>query len=249
MLKGQTSNHIICIPSKNRLEWITAHKFFENYKIFVEPQDYEKYVQKFGDKVVNIWQNDKWFWYVLNFMAKYVQEQWKKYMFFVDDDIFGFRVRTEWVKTKKLEWPLDSIVQEFVNICEEKWLSQLWLSFTWHNRMKKQIFTKNVASWGCHCTNVDDFLAVWWVPEYPPIYSDYIISFNLILSWYRTGGYYKYCFDHIMASKEWWAATLYRDKEKFKEYTKAVQQMYWDYVRLVEKHGQLEIRFKFSLFK
>ena len=89
----------ICIISKGRADICTTHKLFELYNIdsfyMVEPQDYQNYVDVFGEKkVVNIKENDKGIYYVRNFCIEWSKENGYKKHWQVDDDLRGLFFRS-----------------------------------------------------------------------------------------------------------------------------------------------------------
>ncbi len=82
----------ICIISKDRADICTTHKLLDydgiTYFYFVEPQDYNKYVERFGkDKVINIGENDKGVYYVRNFCIEWSKKQGYEKHWQTDDDL------------------------------------------------------------------------------------------------------------------------------------------------------------------
>lgn len=82
----------IYIVSKDRAEICTTHKILDfsgiTWSYAVEPQDYEKYVERFGENyVVNIGENDKGIYYVRNFCIEHSKNAGHKKHWQVDDDL------------------------------------------------------------------------------------------------------------------------------------------------------------------
>ena len=91
--------YTVYIPSKGRAHLCHTAKLLDdygitNYKIVVEPQDYESYVNKWGkEKVVQLPDNDQGIAFSRSFIKKYSRSQGEKFHWQVDDDIISFRVR------------------------------------------------------------------------------------------------------------------------------------------------------------
>lgn len=88
----------ICIISKGRAKTCTTHKLFESFGIdyyyMVEPQDYQKYVDIFGqEKVINIKENDKGIYYVRNFCIEWSKNNGHEKHWQIDDDLRGLFFR------------------------------------------------------------------------------------------------------------------------------------------------------------
>jgi hypothetical protein len=91
--------YTVYIPSKDRAQLCHTAKLLDdcgitNYKIVVEPQDYESYVNKWGpEKIVQLPDNDQGIAFSRSFIKKYSQSQGEKFHWQVDDDVISFRVR------------------------------------------------------------------------------------------------------------------------------------------------------------
>lgn len=93
------SKLLITIPSKARPDSIVKdtysyvqHSTFP-FNIFVEPQDYDSYIQAGIDPgcLVNILKNNMGFYYVKNFIKKHCIDNNYKYVFKLDDDVTNVR--------------------------------------------------------------------------------------------------------------------------------------------------------------
>lgn len=92
---------LIAVPSKNRwreneiqrktLAWLIYTKY--DYRIFVEPQDYNYYNSIIGikDKVVDIGENDRGIGFAKIKIQQYAEKYGFDYVFKLDDDIIGWR--------------------------------------------------------------------------------------------------------------------------------------------------------------
>jgi hypothetical protein len=98
----------IYIPSKGRAHHGHTAKLLDscgitNYKIVVEPQDYDAYVEKWGaEKVVQLPENDKGISYSRSYIKKYSREQGETFHWQMDDDMISFRLRLD-NKNKKVD--------------------------------------------------------------------------------------------------------------------------------------------------
>lgn len=85
----------IYIPSKSRSDCITGKKLKEhkiNFKIVIEPQDYDEYVKKW-DNLLILDKNDKGISYVRQSIINYAKSLNQKYIWMIDDDITEFWFR------------------------------------------------------------------------------------------------------------------------------------------------------------
>ena len=87
----------ICIISKDRSDICTTHKLFDDYGIeyfyMVEPQDYQNYYQRFGNKVINIGKDDAGIYFVRNFCIQWSKENGYDMHWQIDDDLRNFYYR------------------------------------------------------------------------------------------------------------------------------------------------------------
>lgn len=87
----------ICIISKDRSDICTTHKLFDEYGIeyfyMVEPQDYQDYYQKFGNKVINIGKDDAGIYFVRNFCIEWSKQNGYDMHWQIDDDLRNFYYR------------------------------------------------------------------------------------------------------------------------------------------------------------
>lgn len=107
---------LIAVPSKNRMEtlekftyqWLKLLSF--DWKIFVEPQDFEKYANV-ATNLISIEKDNQGFSYVKSFIKNYAEKNGYDLVFKVDDDIkcfTDFRKNTTPEKTAEL-------LTEFIN--------------------------------------------------------------------------------------------------------------------------------------
>lgn len=91
--------YTIYIPSKGRAHHGHTAKLLDdcgitNYKIVVEPQDYESYVDKWGtEKVVELPENNQGIAFSRSFIKRYSRSQGEKFHWQMDDDMISFRLR------------------------------------------------------------------------------------------------------------------------------------------------------------
>jgi len=226
----------VIIPSKDRLDY-TAGKFFDEYTLVLEPQDYDKYEH---DKKIKLKDNDKGFGYLMKSIADYVLEEGEKYFLFVDDDIFNITCRDG-------EYKQQEMIQEALGIMEKNKLSQLWVSFKGHNWYEeKELKIGAGAVWGMHFSNAEHIEAVGNYLEVLKIFSDYEITARLVKRGFRIGRWYKYMFHHKMKSQEGGASFIYEKKNLMMEQCQLLKRLYGDTVRVFinDKHGGLpEVRF------
>lgn len=109
---------LVAVPSKNRAEelvkytysWLSKVEGLDiDYRIFVEPQDYDSYGV---DNLVNIGQNDQGLFFVKQFIYDYALENGYDAIFKVDDDVRG------WTNYRAKQGPEDS-AKTFIKIIEE----------------------------------------------------------------------------------------------------------------------------------
>lgn len=92
-------NYTIYIPSKGRAQYGHTAKLLDdceitNYKIVVEPQDYDAYVARWGkEKIVMLPENDQGISFSRSYIKKYSRERGEKFHWQMDDDMISFRLR------------------------------------------------------------------------------------------------------------------------------------------------------------
>ena len=85
----------IYIPSKSRSDCLTAKKLKEHnidFKIVIEPQDYEEYVKKHSNLLI-LNRNNQGISYVRQSIINYAKSLNQKYIWMIDDDITEFWFR------------------------------------------------------------------------------------------------------------------------------------------------------------
>lgn len=92
------NRYTIYIPSKNRLNLcLTAELFIKNwidFKLVIEPQEYESYEKKYGsDKLLQLDKNDAGLPYSRNWIKNYSKSIWEDYHWQFDDDIVDIKQR------------------------------------------------------------------------------------------------------------------------------------------------------------
>ena len=84
----------IYIPSKGRIDNFTGNKLESEqipFKLFVEPKEYDDYVERWGEhRVINIGVDDKGIVYVRNFILSYARNRGQSWIWMLDDDILEF---------------------------------------------------------------------------------------------------------------------------------------------------------------
>jgi len=91
--------YTVYIPSKGRAHHGHTAKLLDgcgvtNYKLVVEPQEYDAYVDKWGkEKVVKLPENDQGISFSRSYIKKYSQQQGEKFHWQMDDDLLSFRLR------------------------------------------------------------------------------------------------------------------------------------------------------------
>lgn len=118
------TNILVAIPSKNRIEalmkntlaWVRLLGL--DYKVFVEPQDYEKYIEYVGSRnIVTLPENNRGLGYSKQCIKKYALENGHGLVFKVDDDIKGF---TNYRKGSKTPEETALVVRNFLFKFEDK---------------------------------------------------------------------------------------------------------------------------------
>lgn len=113
---------LIAIPSKNRIEtlkkytWAWARDLNHTKKIFVEPQDLNKYLEIcFRDDIVVLDKDNQGLGYAKQFIQNYAKKNGYNLVFKLDDDLRGmteFRTRISLPKVVEK-------VDRFLDFCEE----------------------------------------------------------------------------------------------------------------------------------
>lgn len=234
---------IIAMPSKNRVDGMTALKIFKYPVIFVEPQDLEKYKEKHSDKkIVCIDKNDMGFGFVLRKIVDYTIEQGEKYFLFVDDDIFGLK------RKDKKDFDIDDFTKEGEEIMDRYELAQLGVSFGGHNWYHKSKFKRNTAVWGMGFMNAEKIKAVGNYNEKLMLFNDYEITARLIINKQRVLSWYDYMFLHKMGAAEGGANTFYKKQDFTKGQIKLLYMPYQKYMKIMyhKKHKLWEFRFNWK---
>jgi len=100
----------ICIPTKDRIDIMTTHLFFDpkDVLIFVEPQEINEYIDTWPDYTfVNIEKNDNGIQYVRNFILNYATEN----IIMADDDIYWFGKRNDKYRYDELINPSELLTE------------------------------------------------------------------------------------------------------------------------------------------
>lgn len=103
----------VCIPSKGRAGSIKTLRLLDGYDkvlIFVEPQDYDAYVQKHSEhsKIINIGENDMGIAFVRNYIMDYCFSVGINYPWMIDDDMLYIFKRT-YFKYEKNYYKLEAL--------------------------------------------------------------------------------------------------------------------------------------------
>ena len=90
----------IYIPSKWRVDLcLTAElldKYWLEYKLVIEPQEYESYKKKYGEgKLLQLDKNDQGLPYSRNWIIEYSKSLWDKYHWQFDDDVIDIKIREQ----------------------------------------------------------------------------------------------------------------------------------------------------------
>ncbi len=119
---------LIAIPSKNRIATLLKYTYsWVKYtqagelKIFVEPQDYDEYVQYIpADNLIVIPENNKGLGYVKEQILFYAKQTGSEYIFKLDDDIRCFMdFRHSFKDSKEKITFFDRMVKELVSVLED----------------------------------------------------------------------------------------------------------------------------------
>jgi hypothetical protein len=90
------NKYVIYIPSKGRANLARTTQTIEglNYKLVVEPQDYDGYCKVYSaDKVVRLDKNDQGIAYARNYIKQYSRDRGEEKHWQLDDDIEKFLIR------------------------------------------------------------------------------------------------------------------------------------------------------------
>lgn len=148
------SKYTIYIPSKGRPDTIRTHKRCEGlkYKIVVEPQDYDSYLNTFGvDQLVKMDKNDQGLPFARNFIKNYSIEQGEKFHWQFDDDIKNFLVRVGNKNVKTNPANCMSIVEQTMDLFSNISISSMTdVSYAFS---KKQPVRLNYLTYTCVLVN------------------------------------------------------------------------------------------------
>jgi len=116
----------VYILSKGRHDSVMTHKTLiehgiDNYKIFVEPQDYDAYATIHEEEnLVNIEHNDLGISYVRNYIGDYARKHDHEMYWMMDDDFRNFRRQHEnrnvVIETNRALAAVESVVDRYANI-------------------------------------------------------------------------------------------------------------------------------------
>lgn len=219
--------------------------------LLVEKEQYDEYKKRYAGfyNIIVLPESNMGFSYMMNQMLENAPE----YFMFSDDDILGFEEYTEKGNNKCL---LDNIFNEGVEIMKKNGYSQLGIGFKGHNfyRIKdgirvyeKNEIHENLPSWGMFIAKTADLKAVGGYNQQLALFSDYEMSARLVTSGYKIARWNKYMFDHKMKSFSGGAADLYKKSEKIDSSIDIIKAKYpIDSFKVIEMHGQREIRFNFK---
>lgn len=89
--------HSIYIPSRGRHDCcLTANVLVEegiDFRVVVEPQDRDDYVDRYGERVLTMNESDRGIAYVRNWIKDYSIKQGESHHWQIDDNIRGFQIR------------------------------------------------------------------------------------------------------------------------------------------------------------
>jgi hypothetical protein len=144
---------LIAIPSRSRVEGLKkdTHSFVKHsefpYKIFVEPQQYDDYLEEFSeDELIVLDKNDQGLCYAKKFIMKYCLKNKYKYVFKMDDDINNLRVRqiTEIKKKNKVDRAfrtknfLDAAIKDSLKLFSELGEQIKGVSFNYGQELRQE---------------------------------------------------------------------------------------------------------------
>lgn len=158
---------LIAVPSKSRsatiqkltLSWLSKTKL--DYRVFIEPQEYGKYVKTMGNgRLVLLGANDKGLGYSKESIKDYAIKNGYDLIFKVDDDMLGW-----WGRSRRRS---DSVSHEvFIELlkdCEEQFLKHpevkaIGFSYAWQMFDKDKWTGINQRLQSCYLTRTQDFHA------------------------------------------------------------------------------------------
>lgn len=188
---SNTNKYVIYILSKGRARLVkTTHTIQNlNYKLVVEPQDYDDYCNVYtSDKVIRMDKNDQGITYVRNFIKQYSRSRGEEKHWQLDDDIEKFLVRKQTASKNVTADPLLCI--SFVEHCMDMFsnvaisgISSAAYAFSkryavHHNRLAYQ------------CVLVDNSVDIEWTTK---ITEDWAYTLSVL-----EAGYCTLAFHHIM---------------------------------------------------
>lgn len=188
---------LIAIPSKGRpkelfkdtYSFIKHSKF--DFKIFIEPQDHEEYLEFFDEKeIVILSENNRGLCFSKLEIFEYCKEKKYKYVFKMDDDICNLRVRNiSKIKEKnevdrkfRTENFLDTAIANSLNLLKKDRVKGI--SFPYGNELRIEdeniLFTHfNKRFQSCYLVDVD-FLFPYPEHIYNQCFEDFDTFFNII---------------------------------------------------------------------
>ena len=152
----------IYIPSKARSDYcLTADIFIAegiDVKIVIEPQDREKYKEKYEKYILVMEKNDQGIAYVRNWCKKHALNNKDKFHWQIDDNIRAFRRRENKKNIRCKAIPCLQEVEDF--ICEYKNIGIVGLRHTMYAFSQKQYLSLNQQVYSCVLVN--NYINVWW---------------------------------------------------------------------------------------
>lgn len=192
---------LVAIPSKNRVDILKENalswlKYIDaDWKVFVEPQDYAKYLPFLGghseepSHIVALSENDQGLGFSKQCMKEYAVAQGYDLVFKLDDDVKGW---TEFRKILKGKEAAERFNKNLKDITEmfEKQPQVAVVSFPYSFQMFEQyLFKKNKRVQTCYITRTEDFHA----DPRISVFEDFSVGLKAIVSqklvlWYGMSG-------------------------------------------------------------
>ena len=219
--------------------------------IFVEPQDYDKYldIKEEGYNLISIEKNDMKIGYSRKFIQKYFENK-NDLVWQIDDNMDSFYIRNEELKLKKIDE--NEILNMFIFLENKiKDYTILTLSFKPSNWFYTQEYKENTRAWGIVLLNnkllceknifYDDYLG---------LFEDYDICARCLSFGLKTISFYNYAFYKEM-SKFTGGCQVYKNKEYSEEICIYLKKKYSNKIKIFfnEKHKIFEPKFYWHEFK
>ena len=219
--------------------------------VLVEPHQFGDYVAAHPGVHIGVLQESgRGFGYMLNCAQQIAREWDEEHWMFCDDDVTGLywrdRVGDKFVRRDPLE-ALDRIDTRVRALSVS--VAQMAISFAGQSWGATKPWIEPTGAWGCLVNRTDAVHHVGGYSEKLPLFNDWELSARLVASGYQVGRWNLVGFEHTMKSHEGGAADIYRNVSLVNDTAMLLNRRWSAASRLVEAHGQLEVRFDWRRIK